>query len=197
MDGGWLVRLRWRRRGDWLWPAFAAVVVLDTVIAHTLPSSGDSQSVGGAALSALVANVIAVILFPHPFGGLIRRVRKDLPQVVARDYGGRLALFAVAAIFLTAGLAHRPTILHDRATMSDAIKRAQAFIGDRAPPEFRRNLMFVSTYVIETGHVYRTCVPSALGARTYCVIVKTDLPLAQSVTFDGYESNAVFSAGTN
>ena len=81
--------------------------------------------------------------------------------------------------------------------MQDAITRAQAWIGDRAPAEFRRNLEFVSTVAIEPGRVYRTCVPSVDGRRTYCVIVNTNLPFAQSVSFAGYESNAVFAQGTN
>jgi hypothetical protein len=84
---------------------------------------------------------------------------------------------------------------HQRA-MRDAIARAQAWIGDRAPAEFRRNVEFVSTLAIEQGSIYRTCVPSDDRTRTYCVIVKTHLPFARSVSFDGYESNAVFSAGT-
>jgi hypothetical protein len=86
-------------------------------------------------------------------------------------------------------------VAHRRA-MDDAITRAQAFIGDRAPAQFRRNLEFVSTVAIQPGSIYRTCVPSDDRRSTYCVIVKTYLPLAQSVSFDGYESNAVFAQGT-
>ena len=57
--------------------------------------------------------------------------------------------------------------------MQDAIKRAQAYIGDRAPAEFRRNLAYVDTFAIQPGSIYRTCVPSDYRRRTYCVIVKT------------------------
>jgi hypothetical protein len=39
-------------------------------------------------------------------------------------------------------------------------------------------------------------VPSVDRRRTYCVIVKTKLPLDRSVTFAGYESNSVFASGT-
>ena len=81
--------------------------------------------------------------------------------------------------------------------MDDAIKRAQAYIGDRAPAEFRRNLEFVDTFVIEQGSIYRTCVPSDDRKRTYCVIVKTHLPFPRSVSFAGYEPNSVMSAGAS
>jgi hypothetical protein len=197
MDRAWLHRLRWRRRGAWLWPAFVALTLLDMVIGHALPASGETQSLAAAALSALVLNLLAVLLLSRPAAALLRRPRRDLPLVVARDYGGRAALIAVAAVLLIAGVAHRPAILELRRVRQDAITRAQAWIGDRAPAEFRRNLEFVSTVTIEPGRVYRTCVPSVDGSRTYCVIVNTNLPFAKSVSFAGYESNAVFAEGTN
>jgi hypothetical protein len=197
MEGAWLARARWRRRGAWLWPTFLSLTVADAVIGHLLPPAGETQTVLGAALIGLFLNLIAVVLLSVPLGALLRRVRPDLPKIVARDYGGTAAIAAAAAALLIAGLAHRASILAHHRAMEDAISRAQAFIGDHAPAEFRRNVQFVSTVVIEPGSMYRTCVPSASDPRrTYCVIVKTHLPLAQSVSFDGYESNAVFSQGT-
>ena len=101
----------------------------------------------------------------------------------------------VAGGLLAAGLIHHPTIVQHRRAMRDAIVRAQAWIGDRAPAEFRRNVQWVSTFTIEPGHLFRTCVPSDRRARTYCVIVDTALPFARSVRFAGYEPNSVFSEG--
>jgi hypothetical protein len=195
VSGAWLARLRWRRRGAWLWPAFAALTIVDGVVGHALPPTGDTQAFLGALLVACVLNLIAVLILSRPLGGLLRRYRKDLPKVVARDYGGRAAILLVAVAILAAGLLHRPTILQHRRAMQDAISRAQAWIGDRAPAEFRRNLEYVSTFTIEPGRIYRTCVPSDRRARTYCVIVNTQLPLATSVKFAGYEPNSVFSEG--
>ena len=74
--------------------------------------------------------------------------------------------------------------------------RAVAWIGDRAPAEFRRNVTRVNTYPIEPGSIYRTCAPSDARPRSYCVVVKLRMPVRQSVQFDGYESNATFAAGT-
>jgi hypothetical protein len=195
MDGAWLARMRWRRRGAWLWPVLAIVTLADAVIGYALPPSGETQTPLAGALSGLVLNLIVVVLLSRPLGALLRRRRPDLPKVVARDYGGTVAVVAVAGALLLAGIVHRPSVLEHRRAMHDAIARAQAWIGDRAPEEFRRNLEFVSTFAIEPGSIYRTCVPSVDRKRTYCVIVKTHLPFARSVSFDGYESNAVFSAG--
>jgi hypothetical protein len=196
MDGGRLARLRWRLRGAWLWPTFVAITILDAVIGHMLPPVGDSQRFVAALLLGLVLNVIAVLLLSRPLGALVRHARPELPIVVARDYAGTGAVLGVAAVLLLAGLAHRPSRLASERDLQDAIARAQAWIGDRAPAEFRRNLDVISTYAIDTG-IYRACVISDTHARTYCVIVRTNLPFARSVRFDGYEPNAVFAAGAS
>lgn len=178
-----------------MWPAFIVLTVVDAIIAHALPPTGDSESFAGALALALFLNVVAVLLLSRPLGALLRRYRKDLPGFIARDYGGRVAVAGVTAIALTAGLIQHPQIVDHRRAKQDAITRAQAWIGARAPAEFRRNVQFVSTFTIEAGHIYRTCVPSDHSGRTFCVIVNTRLPLAQSVRFDGYEPNSVFSQG--
>jgi hypothetical protein len=200
MDGArpsWLIRMRWRRAGAWLWPSFVVLIVVDGVIGHLLPPAGTTESVVAAALLGLVLNVIAVLLLSRPLGMLVRRFRPDLPNVVARDYGGTAVVFAVAAILLTAGLVHRPAIQARQRDVNDAIARAQAWIGDRAPDEFRRNLQFVSLLAIQPGTIYRACVPSVDGKRDYCVIVNRNLPFQSSVRFSGYEPNSVLAAGAD
>ncbi len=177
---GWLPRSWWRPSST---PS----------IGHLLPPAGETQTILAAALLGTFFNLLAVLLLRLPFSMVLRRRRPDLPRVVARDYAGTIAITLVSAAILLVGVLHRPTIIANRNAMNDAISRAQAFIGDRAPAEFRRNLERVSTYAIEPGRIYRTCVPSDSTSRTYCVVVKTHMPFAQSVTFAGYESNADFS----
>jgi hypothetical protein len=196
MDGVWLARLRWRRRGAWLWPAFVAMTVVDGVIGHLLPLAGDRQSVVAGALAALVLNLIGVILLSRPLGIALRRARTDLPAMVARNYAGTGVVLAITVVLLAVGLLHHSSVLAGRRMMQDAVARAQAWIGDHAPAEFRRNVGLLSTYAIQSG-IYRACAMSDDHARTYCVIVKTSLPFARSVTFAGYEPNSVFSQGTN
>jgi hypothetical protein len=195
MDGGWVGRMRWRRRGAWLWPAFVVATVADAVLSHELPPSGETETLGAAALAALVMNLIGVVLLSWPIGTLVRRKRPDMPVVVARNYAGTMVVAAVTAVLLLAGLLHHASVVADRAAMREAIVRAQAWIGDRAPGRFRRNLQYVSTFPIQTGSIYRACVPSTDGRQTYCVIVNTKLPFERSVRFGGYEPNSVFSEG--
>jgi hypothetical protein len=197
MDGRWLARMRWRRRGAWLWPAFAAITVVDAAIGHAFPPTGETQTLVAAGLSALVLNLLGVVLLSRPVGAAVRAHRPDLPVIVARNYAGTMVIALIALTILVVGLLHRPTILAEKRDMHDAIVRAQAWIGDRAPAQFRRNVQFVDTFAIQPGSMYRSCVPSDYGRRSYCVIVKTKLPFARSVSFAGYEPNSVFAAGTS
>ena len=61
MGGGWLARVRWRRRGAWLWPAFIAATLADGLVGHLLPPAGESQTVASALLIGLFLNLIGVI----------------------------------------------------------------------------------------------------------------------------------------
>jgi hypothetical protein len=191
-----LVRMRWRRAGAWLWPSFVVLIVADAVIGHELPPAGTTESLVAAGLLALVANLIAVLLLSRPIGALLRLRRPDLPGVVARDYAGTVVVLAVTAVITIAGLTHRGAIDASQRATQDAIARAQAWIGDRAPDQFRRNLQFVSLLVIQPGTIYRACVPNAAGTKSYCVIVNRSLPFATSVSFSGSEPNSVLAAGT-
>jgi len=195
MEAGWLARLRWRRRGAWLWPVFAFMTAVDAVVGNALPPSGDAESLAGAALAGLVVNLLAVLLLSRPLGALLRRARGDLPSVVARNYAGTTVVIAVSVVLLTAGLAHHATVVGNQRAMRDAIARAQAWIGDRAPAEFRRNVALLDTFAIQPGSVYRSCAPSDDGARSYCVIVNTLAPFPGGVRFAGYEPNSLFSQG--
>lgn len=179
-----------------MWPAFVVAVVIDGIIGHALPPSGDAQSVTAAVLLGSFLSLGAVVLLSVPIGYLVRRARPDLPRIVARDYGGTLAIAGVTLVLLLIGLGHRPSVLAEHRAMRDAIVRAQAFIGDRAPDEYRRNLAMVDTVVIQPRAIYRVCVNSAVRPRTYCVVVRRFMPLASSVSFAGYEPNTSFAAGT-
>jgi hypothetical protein len=195
MESAWLVRLRWRRRGAWLWPAFVATVLLDGLIAHELPMVGTGQSVYAGLVVGLILNVLAVLFCSRPGAMLLRRVRPDLPTPVARNYAGATGVMLVSAGLLVAGVLHRSSIIDQQRVLADVTARAEAYIGARAPAAFRAMALHTDTFTIQEGLVYRTCVPSRDGRRTYCVIVKPKLPLASSVVFAGYEPNWLFAQG--
>jgi hypothetical protein len=192
-----LVRLRWRRAGAWLWPSFVAFTVADAVVGHQLPPAGSTESLTAAGLLGLVLNLLGVLLLSRPIGWALRRARGDLPSFIARDYAGTIVVLAITATLVFAGMMHRSAIQASQRAMQDAIVRAQAWIGDRAPAEFRRNLRVVSLLAIQGGTIYRACVPNVQHTKSYCVIVDRSKPLDRSVRFSGYEPNATLASGTD
>lgn len=197
MEAGWVARVRWRRRGAWLWPAFVATCIANAVVGHLLPYTGQSQSLATGVVIALCLNVVAVILLSRPLAMAIRRLRPDLPTIVARNYGGTAVVTAVFLTLSCVGLFHHQTVMADQRAMREAVVRAQAFIGDRAPAPFRRNLALVDTLTIQPDAMYRSCVPTtSRGAvRQWCVIVDLARPFPQGVRFAGSEPNSMFSQG--
>jgi hypothetical protein len=197
MEATWIARARWRWRGALLWPTFVVAALLDGVIALVRPFVGDSQSLAGGILAGLILNLLAVLLCSRGLGRLLRRRRGDMPVGVARNYGGTLAIGLMSAVLLAAGLARHPGIIERQRALRDAVVRAAAYIGDHAPATFRVNASHTDTFTIEAGSIYRTCVPSRDGKRSYCVVVKPRLPLASSVIPSGYEPNWLFAEGVN
>jgi hypothetical protein len=158
---------------------------------------GDRQSIAGGILAGLILNLLAVLFLSRAFGLLLRRRRRDLPSIVARNYGGTIAVVMVSVGLAAIGMVRHGGIVERQHALVDAVVRAEAFIGDRAPATFRANANHTDTFTIEAGSIYRTCAPSTDGRRSYCVIVKPRLPLARSVLFDGYEPNWLFAEGVN
>ena len=191
-----LVRLRWRLRGAWLWPTFVVLTLADAAIVHALPLTGDSASLVGSWLLGVVVSLVAIIALAPPLGFAVRRLRRDMPRLVARNYAGAVVTLAVTTGLLAAGLTHRHVIRVDLAALEDASARAEAYIGTHAPAEFQQDLRRLDTYEVQPPEVYRSCAANPTGTRFYCVVVKRYLPFGTSVHYDGAEPNSVLSAGT-
>jgi hypothetical protein len=194
MDGAAIVRLRWRLHGAWMWPAFLVLSLADGAIGHWLPPTGDSWSPVGAFLLCFFFGLVSIAVLAPLFGMLLRRVRGDMPKVVARDYAGTSILLLITVLMLTAGLLHHAQISADQRTMEDATARAEAYIGVHAPSRFRNDMQHLSTYVVQPGAIYRTCVRD-LHSRSWCVIVNAHEQFSRSVRFAGSEPNSLFSQG--
>jgi hypothetical protein len=196
MDGRSLIRLRWRLHGAWMWPAFIVLTIADGLIAHWRPLAGDSQSAVSGWLLGLFLSLAGIAVLSPLLGLLLRRVRRDMPKVVARDYAGTGVVITVTAAFLAIGLAHHAQVASDSRALEDAVARAESYIGDHAPAAFQTNLGSADTYVIEPGTIYRTCVVNRQGTEDYCVVVHRNMPFGRSVAPSGSEPNSVLSQGT-
>jgi hypothetical protein len=166
------------------------------LLIHVRPLAGDGRTnLFGALLLASFVNLVAVAALA-PFAGMaLRRLRRDLPAVVARDYAGAALIVLASAGLLAAGLAHHATVERNAEALADAHGRAQAWIGTHAPERFRRHVALADTVAIVPDSLYRTCAPDPRSGRAWCVVVRTDVPFPRGVRFAGGESNAVFQAG--
>ncbi len=189
---GGLRRLRWRVRGAWLWPSFAAVTLLEMLLLHWLPLVGDDTSLLEGLLLAGCLNVIAVALLGGLGGAALRRRRPDLPRVVADNYAGTAALLAVALAFVVAGLAHRPAIADERAAFAQASIAARRWVQANGDAFTRAHVGAATILRIDTD-LYRTCVPGRDVKRWLCLFVDTSASPPAVRPDPSHESNASFN----
>ena len=81
----------------------------------------------------LWAMLIGIIAISPGLGLLIRRRRTDMPRVVARNYGGTVAVCAVSAVLLGAGLIHHASVTAARHALQVADARARVWIARQRP----------------------------------------------------------------
>jgi hypothetical protein len=195
----WLVRMRWRLLGAWMWPSFVVLAAADGVIGHLLPAAGETESVVGGIVLGLVLNLVSVVVLGPLLGRALRTRRGDLPVAIARNYAGTVCIVLVTVGFAVVGSLHHPQITRDRATLRDAAVRAAAWIGDHAPARFRAQAGSLDSYVLLAGSVYRECASAVAGGppRYYCVIVDERRAGSASVRPAGSESNETLSRGTD
>ena len=191
-----LTRLRWRLRGAWLWPSFLVLSLADATIIHALPPAGDSVTWVGGWLLASVLNLLAIVLLGRAGGQVVRRLRGDMPAVVARNYAGALLTLAITLAFLAAGLVNQGTVRADRAALADAAARAEAYIGEHAPASFQADVRRLDTYVMQEPLIYRFCASDVSGSRDYCVVVNRSQPFGRSVHYSGTEPNWLLAEGS-
>jgi hypothetical protein len=164
-------RLRWRLRGAWQWPAFVVLTVADAVIVARLPFQGEGADAMGAFLVAGFFNLVAVALLAPVFGWLLRRRRRDLPFMIARDYAGAALLVLIFCGILAGGLIHRSAVVEERADQRAVFAAVHDYVVETAP-RFAGGLGAIDNVRLETDH-YRACV---MGPETLplCFFVNTD-----------------------
>ena len=168
----WWPRLRWRMRGAWQWPAFAAFTLLDGVLLSELPfyDRGTGSFVGGMLLGAF-ANLLIIAVLAPPAGRRLRRRRPDLPRVVAADYAGAWLMALLSAGLLVGGLLHRPAIAAERADVAAAVQATHDYVSGQAR-EYAGALGRMDVLRVEED-LYRSCVPGRDPDRWLCLFVTT------------------------
>ena len=185
----WRSRLRWRMRGAWLWPAFFGLTLLDGLVIWQLPPyDGAPPGPVGGILLAGFANLLLIALVAPLVARRLRRVRADLPKVVAVDYAGTALVGMLAVVVVAAGLVHQPAI----AAREDARTAAVAAVRERvrlAEPQFAPGLGAEDVLELQPGS-YRVCVPGPDPERWLCHIVDVDRDPPRVIRDDSMEPNS-------
>ncbi len=169
-----LRRLRWRRRGAWQWPTFAAAVVGEALLLHLAPVAGRATDLVGAGLLALAGN-LAIVALAGPLVGLaVRRRRPDLPRPVARDYAATALLVLFAGVVAAGGVLHHPAVVAERQAFQAQSDAVRLYVRLHAPADYQRRIDGADTWRIE-ANLFRTCVPGADPQRRLCLFVDTKL----------------------
>jgi hypothetical protein len=166
------VRLRWRLRGAWLWPGFVVVTLLEMLLLHWLPLAGQGTDFIPALLLAGSLNVLAVALLGGLGGYTLRRLRPDMPKVVADNYAGTIVLALVAGTFVTVGLVHRPEVVDRREAFGAQSLAAQRWVQANGDDYAIGHLNGADTLPIDED-LWRTCVPGPDPKRWLCLIIDT------------------------
>lgn len=162
----WRARLRWRMRGAWLWPAFGIGTLVDAILLGALPLAGETGPDGivPALILAGALNLAAVAALAPLAGRLLRRVRGDLPRVVAVDRAGTALVCVLAAVVLTIGLVHRGE--RER-------RLADRHAAAAAAREYLRTVEALDVLRYDDD-LYRVCAPHRdRPDRARCVLVST------------------------
>ena len=169
---GSLERWRWRLRGATMWPAFAACLAIDVLVAAELPPWGTQSDVVSAFLIAGAANLAVVAVFAPLAGTALRRRRRDLPRVVAVDYAGTGLLVALVLAFLAAGLVHRPAVVHAQNAFQAQSQAMRTYVLGQAPPQYRSRIDSADSVRL-SDQLFRTCVPGQDPNRALCLFIDT------------------------
>src|SRR5215213_2104889 len=140
--------MRWRLRGAWMWPSFAALTLLDGVLLHLLPPVREGIGLIPGILIATFGNLVLIGAI-GPW--LARRTWKRRQaaesgapakaqlEVLSDRIGTGLLVASVFGI-LAAGLAARPTVIAETNERERAAKELYLYVEGHGSAELRRNL---------------------------------------------------------
>lgn len=151
---------------------YGAAVLGDGVLVHVLPISGDRTPLVGGLLLAGVLNLLVVALLGPAAGSLIRRLRGDLPVVVARDYAGRGLIVLLGGCLALLGIDNSGWADAERRALRQQAFAVHAYVETQAPAAYRGQMDRARTRVVD-AHLFRTCVPDGKGGPWLCVFVDT------------------------
>ena len=172
VESVWRQRLRWRLRGAWQWPTFALLTVVDAALAAWLPWTGEGADVIGAFLFAGFLNLFVVAVFA-PIGGIaVRRRRRDLPFMIARDYAATGLLLLIGVVLVIGGLLHRSALQAQRANERAVFAAVHNYLTHQQP-QLVSSIGTLDLRQLEPDS-YRACVFPVHERLPVCFFVNTN-----------------------
>ena len=174
----WPTRMRWRLRGAWMWPSFAALTLLDGVLLHLLPPVREGIGLIPGILIATFGNLVLIgAVGPWLARRTWKRRQSAQPgappkaqlEVLSDRIGTGLLVASVFGI-LAAGLAARPTIVVETEQRERAAKLLEDYVNVHGDDELRRNLEASDTHRYADGY-YRSCIPHDDRERWTCFFI--------------------------
>ena len=171
----WPARLRWRLRGAWTAPVFAALTLGEAVLLHRLPIAGDQgPDVLGAFLLCGFFN-LALVGFAAPVLARLRRRggAGAVPLPVVQDRIATAAMAALALLLGAIGALHHSEVQASRAAYAENLRAVRSYVLRQAPPQYHAGLAAIDVWK-QKDDVYRSCVPGPDPKRSLCLYVETD-----------------------
>src|SRR6478609_9348977 len=172
VESVWRQRLRWRLRGAWQWPVFGLLVVFDAALAAWLPWTGEGADAIGALLFAGFLNLLAVAVLAPFLGMALRRRRRDLPFMIARDYAATGLMVFLGCLLLVGGAFHRSALNAARADRAAVVLAVHDYLST-SEPRFLSSLSTLQSRQLE-DESYRACIFPAHEKDPLCFFVNTD-----------------------
>lgn len=165
----WTHRLRWRFKGAWQWPAFAAATVADALVLHLVPPAFLTGDLVWAFFMAMFGNLVIVGAVSPWLARRLQERDDSRPYVVTLDRVAVIALAFGVAGCLVFGIA-KPA----DAPVTDRVDRANKLLEQEAAhsgdAELQRHVK--STNAIELGDgFFRYCVPRDDPRQAFCFYV--------------------------
>jgi hypothetical protein len=205
----WTHRLRWRMRGGaWMWPAFAAAVVVDAAILHLLPPVGSEQQINAPAGLNLFGDLIVagftnLFLVAAIAPWLAKRLtaraalEEQRPPPPYEVFLGRSAsiLMGVGALGLViVGLGNRPLIVSETKATEANARMVRQWVAAHGSPEMKRNIETANTARLSSGF-FRTCISNDHRTSYFCFFVDTKADPAKLSRDGDSRPNSIVAPG--
>lgn len=170
----WRARLRWRMRGAWQGPTFAALTLFEAILLHRLPISGDGGSnvVGAFLLCGFFNLAVVGLLAPVVARVMARRRPSGVPLSVVQDRVGTGLMSLLALGLVAIGIGHHSVVVRAGAEYAQQLQAVRAYVIHQAPRQYRAGIGSEEVWKQKDGF-YRTCVPGP-DDKSLCLFVQTD-----------------------